>query len=90
MYKITLREYDERAEDLVVVAENHEELRAVITLAPEENLKVVEVVELESFITAEEFLGNVSDKKPEGMEFGIIEEDSFEDNWEEDYIGQDL
>jgi hypothetical protein len=68
MYRVTIERVCEEEKELLV--NSLEELRAVITLAEEENYEIVSVDRYD-YTLAEEFLKEIAEKvKPEGLVYG--------------------
>lgn len=75
MYKIKLTKWGNISEE--ILAENHDELRAVVTLAPTVEYSIVSVEYIEPITTAQEFIEKVKElTKPKDLEFGWDNSDS--------------
>lgn len=75
MYKVTLRKLDSNGYGYPykeLFAESHEDLRAIVTLAPEAGYEIAEVKPtLAPLQTVSEFLEEIKDKiKPKDLVFG--------------------
>ena len=90
MYKVTLNKNEIKSNhDLYLVelfAENHEDLRAIVTLAPGVGYEIVSVKETETPLqTVSEFLEEIKDKiKPKDLVFGNFKSEGY-DTIEESY-----
>jgi len=74
MYRISVKKYGYEERKLLV--ESYEELRAIITLAPDSEYEVVSV-EKYNYELAKDFLEEITkDSKPEGLVYGV---DCYED-----------
>lgn len=76
MYNVTLQDLNVKGyvyPYLELLAENHEDLRAIVTLAPEAGYEIVKVEPtMKPLQTVSEFLEEIKDKiKPKDLVFGI-------------------
>jgi hypothetical protein len=79
MYKIKLISVDFCGTGKEILANNHDELRAVVTLAPEAGFSVGNVDYIKPLQTAQEFLEEIKDKiKPKDLKFGIDSKEGYE------------